>query len=114
MCRERSLCRVFSCRGDCGCSCGLQLVEIVFEGTQAVHNVRVGLHHPQDVARIRKLGCYTSRLLDAAAHARHRVRQRLALHCKRHAVPCTRLLDLAHELCLALCRARLPRILPRS
>ena len=48
-----------SCRGvykyDRGCSCGLQLVEIVFESTQAAHNVRVGLNHPDDVSRIRKL-----------------------------------------------------------
>jgi len=59
MCCQRSLCRVFSCCGvnkyDRGCSCGLQLVEVVFEGTQAAHNVCVGLHHPIDVTRIRKL-----------------------------------------------------------
>jgi len=77
MCRQRSLCRVFSCRGvykyDRGCSYGLQLVEVVFEGTQAAHNVRVGLHHPIDVAHIRKLAvrraCSMPLLMPATAFA---------------------------------------------
>ena len=76
------------------------LVVVVFEGAEAAHDVLVGLHHLKDVARIRKLGG-ASRMFDAAAHARHRVGQCLALLCKHDAFPRTRLLDLARELYIA-------------